>query len=261
MGISVVINTYNAELHLNRILNAVKDFDEILICDMHSTDRTLEIAEQFDCKIIFHEHTGIVEPARNVAIQAASQQWVLVIDADEIVPSQLKDFLYEFIKQENVAQGVRIPMKNYFMGRFMHAAYPSYLLRFFRKDSVDWPPFVHAQPQIKGSVYTVASYRKELAFIHLSNDSVKTYIQKTNLYTEKEVEKRKHKHYSGFSMVGQVFFRFVKQYFIKGGLRDGVPGLCYSALYAFYKFTSMAKVYESQLSESSKDPELNNSVW
>lgn len=258
MGISVVINTYNAEQHLNRVLNAVKDFDEIVICDMHSTDRTLEIAEQYPCKIFFHEHTGIVEPARNAAIQAASQQWILVIDADEIVPSQLKNFLYTYIKQENAPEGLRIPMKNYFMGRFMHAAYPSYLIRFFRKDSVNWPPFVHAQPQIKGKIHTIASNRKELAFVHLSDDSVKTYIQKTNLYTEKEIERRKHKQYSGFSMVGQSFFRFVKQYFLKGGLRDGVPGLCYATLYAFYKFTSMAKVYESQLDEKSKDPELKD---
>ena len=52
MKISVVINTYNAEKHLRTVLDTVKDFDEVVICDMHSTDSTIAIAEQYDCKIV-----------------------------------------------------------------------------------------------------------------------------------------------------------------------------------------------------------------
>ena len=71
--ISVVINTYNAEQHLSRVLGAVKDFDEIVICDMESTDSTLDIARQYGCKIVTFEKKDytIVEPARNFAIQSA----------------------------------------------------------------------------------------------------------------------------------------------------------------------------------------------
>ncbi|MGZ5262160.1 MAG: glycosyltransferase, partial [Kaistella sp.] len=65
MGISAVINTYNADLHLEKVLECVKDFDEILICDMGSTDRTLEIAKKFNCAIVPHEKLTFVEPARN----------------------------------------------------------------------------------------------------------------------------------------------------------------------------------------------------
>ena len=97
MGISVVINTYNADLHLDKVLSAVQDFDEILLCDMNSTDKTIQIAQKHNCRIIYHEHTGIVEPARNKTIQAASQEWVLIIDADEIVTPQLKEYLYQQI--------------------------------------------------------------------------------------------------------------------------------------------------------------------
>lgn len=258
MGISVVINTYNAEKHLERVLAAAKGFDEIVICDMHSTDRTLDIAEKQGCKVIFHERTGIVEPARNAAIQAASHEWVLVIDADEIIPHALRDYLYGQIQLADPPHGIRIPMKNYFMGQFMHAAYPSYLLRFFRKDSVYWAPFIHAQPKVDGRIFTIPSSKKEVAFIHLSNDSVATYIAKTNVYSEKEIEKRKGKKYNSFLIFTQTSFRFFKQYILKGGIRDGVPGLCYAFLYAFYKFSTMAKVYESQLKDDSYDPELRS---
>ena len=137
MKISVVINTYNAEKYLERVLEAVKGFDEILICDMYSTDNTIPIAQKYNCTIIYHENTGYVEPARNYAIQSAKYPWVLVIDADEIVPPALKDFLYKRIQEENCPSGIRIPMKNYFMGRFMHCVYPSYLLRFVKKETYD----------------------------------------------------------------------------------------------------------------------------
>ena len=94
MKISVVINTYNAEKHLEEVLLSVKDFDEIVICDMHSTDSTIEIAKKFNCKVVYHEHTGYAEPARNFAVHQASHPWVLVIDADEAIPRKLREYLY-----------------------------------------------------------------------------------------------------------------------------------------------------------------------
>ena len=99
--ISVVINTYNAELHLQRVLDSVKDFDEVLICDMESTDHTLEIAQKNGCRVVTFPKEGhtIVEPAREFAIHEASYPWVLVIDADELVTPALKDYLYNVIRQ------------------------------------------------------------------------------------------------------------------------------------------------------------------
>lgn len=91
MKISVVIQTYNSEQFLERVLNSVKEFDEIVVCDMYSTDRTIEIARKFDCKIVYHKKTDFCEPARNFAIHSATYDWVLVVDSDEIVPADLKD--------------------------------------------------------------------------------------------------------------------------------------------------------------------------
>lgn len=80
--ISVVINTYNASKYLERSLEAVKDFDEIVICDMESTDDTLDIARKYGCKIVTYPKGNHVsaEPARTFAIQSATSQWVLVVD-------------------------------------------------------------------------------------------------------------------------------------------------------------------------------------
>ena len=84
--ISAVLNTYNAAEHLDEVLDALHGFDEIILVDMHSTDETRAIATRHGARIIDFERCGICEPARNAAIQAASNPWVLIVDADEIVP-------------------------------------------------------------------------------------------------------------------------------------------------------------------------------
>ena len=87
--ISVVINTLNAERLLEKCLLSIQDADEIIICDMYSEDRTIEIAKKFNCKIVYHQKTGIVEPARNWAMDQAAGEWILVLDADENVFEQI----------------------------------------------------------------------------------------------------------------------------------------------------------------------------
>ena len=62
MKISVVINTFNSERFLDACLKSVATFDEIVLCDMHSTDQTCAIAEKYGCRIVYHERTGFVEP-------------------------------------------------------------------------------------------------------------------------------------------------------------------------------------------------------
>lgn len=255
-SISVIINTFNAEKHLERVLEAVKEFDEILICDMHSTDQTIHIAKRYGCTIIFHENVGYVEPARNFAIQSAKHPWVLVLDADEIVPPQLKNFLYKRVSEPDCPSGIRIPMRNYFMGRFMHCVYPSYLLRFVKKEDTYWPATIHSQPQIKGCIEKIPARNKERAFIHLANDSVSVNIRKTNQYTENEIIKRKNKKYPFHSLIMETIFRFFKLYILKGGFRDGKAGLVYCGLNAFYKFVTIAKIWEVKAEKYDIDTNL-----
>ena len=246
--ISVVINTYNAEKFLKRVLDSVKDFDEIVVCDMESTDNTVAIAKEYGCKVVVFPkgNCTIVEPARNFAIQSATMKWVLVLDADELVTPELKEYLYKHISHENAAQGLWIPRKNYFMGRFMHCFYPDYILRFFIKDGAEWPPYIHSVPIIKGLINKIPAKRKELAFIHLANDNLRSRIDKTNLYTENEVEKRKHKNYGMAALIHRPFFRFFKAYILKGGIRDGKAGFICACYEAIYQFIAVTKIIEKK---------------
>lgn len=248
--ISVVINTYNAEEHLERVIDSVKGFDEVLVCDMESTDRTLDIARSHDCRIITFErkHYNIVEPAREYAIHQAKYDWVLVVDADELVTPELKDYLYRRINTSDCPDGLFIPRKNYFMGRFLHCHYPDYILRFIRKDKTHWPPLVHSTPEVDGKVEKIPAHEEQLALIHLANDSVADIVRKTNQYTLNELDRKRHRHYGTLSFLFRPLFRFFKTYILKGGFRDGKPGFIKSVLDGYYQFVFLAKKYEQEQS-------------
>ena len=233
--ISVVINTYNAERDLERVLEAVKDFDEVLICDMESTDNTLDIAKKYGCRIVTFERKtyNIVEPAREFAIHEARFDWVLVVDADEIVTPELKEYLYRRIKEDDCPDGLYIPRKNYFMGRFMRCHYPDHILRFFRKDKTHWPPIIHCTPVVNGH--------------HLANDTVADIVRKANIYSENEVPRRRKKNYGVLALLCRPFYRCFKSYILKQGFRDGMPGFIHAMLEGYYQFVVVAKLLEERL--------------
>lgn len=246
--ISVVINTYNAAKHLDRVLDSVSGFDEVVVCDMESTDGTQEIARRHGCRVVTFAKGGcnIVEPARQFAISQATWPWVLVADADELVPAALREHLYAMVSAEGCPDGLAIPRKNYFMGRFLHSCYPDYVLRFFRKEVTTWPPVIHTSPQVGGRVERLPRGRKDLALEHLADDSVATILRKTDTYSDHELPRRRHKGYGTAALVARPAFRFFKSYVLKGGFRDGRAGLIHAALDAVYQFVVVAKLMEER---------------
>ncbi len=247
-NISVVINTYNAQKYLARVLETAKSFDEIVVCDMESTDDTIVIAQQFGCKIVTFPKGDCksAEPARTFAIQSATSDWVLVVDADELIPEALHDYLYDFIQHPEDIRGLYIPRKNYTMNTFLPSSYPDYQLRFFIREGTEWPPYVHTFPTVQGKVSHLPKSRKDLAFRHL-DDSTHATIVRLNNYTENEVEKKSGKRVTLFKMVFSPLNRFFKLYFLKGGIFYGIPGYVQAMRSAIYKFTVLCKLYEKQI--------------
>lgn len=253
--ISVVINTYNAEKFLVRVLESVKDFDEIVVCDMESTDSTIEISKRYGAKIVVFPRGkyNIVEHARQTAIDAATYDWVLVLDADEVVPATLFSHLYKLINKEGGADAdaYYIPLRNYFLGRFMRCHYPNHILRFFRRDKAYWPPIIHAKPEIKGKVARIPA-KKELSMEHLANDSVQIILEKTNRYTDNELPKKGIHKYGLLSLLYRPFWRFFKLYIMKGAILDGKAGFMKALLEGNYQFALIMKMVEAQILEKNK---------
>ncbi|MFH0702202.1 MAG: glycosyltransferase family 2 protein [bacterium] len=246
-GISAIIHTYNSEKYLEECLQSVSSVDEIIICDMYSTDRTIKIAEKFGCKIIYHENIGFADPARNFAISHAANEWILVVDSDEIIPKELLEYLREMIKRQDCPDVFFIPRKNILLGKFLLSWYPNSILRFFRKDSVSFSPHVHCIPEIYGKIHKINPKQTQLAIIHYNYDSIESFISRMNKYTTLELEKfkiRKTK-FSIILAVLRAFGEFLKRYFLKGGFKDGQHGFIFAVLMAFYKFIALIKLWEA----------------
>lgn len=247
MNISVVINTFNSSRTLANCLESVKMFDEIVICDMYSTDNTLAIAQRFNCKIVMHEQTGYVEPARNFAISQAKNEWVLVLDSDETISAALVDLILNYNPVNNKdTDAYMLPRRNYFMDKFMHCMYPDYQLRFFRKSCIDWPQAIHSIPKVNGSLVKYPSKLDVYIDHKMGEETVNSFIRKMNHYTNLEVSRRYAKNYSGISLFWNCSYRFFRMYILKGAYKDGKAGLIYALLNTFYKFTTIAKVIESK---------------
>lgn len=251
--ISVVINTYNAERHLRPVLDSLKGFDEVVVCDMESTDSTVEIATSYGCKVVTFPKGNytICEPARNFAIQSAAHEWVLVVDADEVVTPELRDYLYARIARGDCPEGLRVLRRNKFMGRFTHSM-SDYQTRFLRKEKVNWPPIIHCRPEVDGVVEKIPTSAKGACFLHLDDAPIASRLTKQNVYSDNEVPKRLHKQYSGFALIYRPVWFFVKHYFKEGGWRDGKRGVIAALMASVYQITLLAKVMERQWEEKEK---------
>lgn len=253
--ISVVINTYNAERDLPRCLAALKGFDEILVCDMESTDSTVAIAQEAGCRVVTFprgEHR-ICEVARDFAIHSAANDWVLVVDADEIVIPELRNYLYDRIASADCPAGLCLPRKNHVYGVFLPFSYPDYQLRFLRKSLTVWPPEVHSRPQVSGEVQNVPKARTELALLHMPHFTEAEQIGKLNTYSDNEARTRsKGKRASIGKLLFSPFFRFFRFYVLKGGFRLGRLGFILACNDAIYKFLILAKLYEAERLEDGK---------
>lgn len=251
--ISVVMHTRNSERHLVEVLESVKEFDEIVICDMYSTDKTIEIAEKYNCKIVYFEPSPlrIPEPARNFAIQSATHPYVLVIDSDEVVTAGLRKYLYNAIEKAKEPIAFLIPIRTLLMGKLLRNT--SYISRFFPKEGSNWAPVIHSSPTTPATWRKVPRHRKDLSIIHLDYDSIQYTLTKYISYINNEAVRREKKPISLFKMMSSTTVRFMKFYIFKLGFLDGRAGYVSARLMSMYKFLTLVRLDEEYEKERNKN--------
>ncbi len=245
--IAVVINTYNAEKHLQEVLQSVSGFDEIVVCDMQSTDRTVVIAKAAGCRVVTFPKGDHVcaEPARTFAIQSATCKWVLVVDADELVTPALRSYLYRQISRPDCPQGLYLPRRNRTMNVLDRGRLHDYQLRFFVREGTVWPPYVHTFPQVNGRTEKLKG-RADVALIHLDENYLTERVEKTNRYTDGELSKKAGKRYGVGALLWRPAWRFFKSYVLDRGFANGLPGFISSVIDGFYQFLWVAKLLEKK---------------
>jgi len=244
--VSCVIHTYNSEKYLKECLSSVKWCDEIVIVDMYSTDKTLEIAKEYGSKIYMHENVGYADPARAFGLSKCSYDWVLALDSDELIPKKLKDRLLQEIAQ-NKFDVFKISFRNFFFGQELLGSGWGYkdqvIARCFKKGFLTYGNEVHNFNKISDNAKIGSIIGKDISIIHFNYDSVNQFIRKLNTYTDNEVNSTKY-NYKG-SPARKIIYHFFREvlgrFIYKKGYKDGWLGLYLSLAMAFYRASAVAK--------------------
>ena len=257
--ISAVIMTLNEEKNIGNALRSVAPWvDEIIVVDMYSDDRTVEIAHSFGAKVFLHEKKRLADPARNFSQEKATGDWIIALDADEIVPPKLSRELLK-IAEDDRADICFVPELNYFCGfPLLHTGWgpdQDRHDRFYRKGSIVYSPNIHGRSRQKeGSRVLSLKYRPGLAIIHFNFLNVSHCVEKLNRYTDIDASQKNQKgqKMGAVDMLIRPLWEFVKRYFRYQGFRDGWPGLYYSFFMSFYRMTQAMKLREIDVAGSAE---------
>src|SRR3989344_7658575 len=248
MHLSAVVNTRNEERNIVRCLQHISPYvDEIVVVDMESSDNTVKLARKFTAKIWQHENTGYVEPARNFAIGKATGEWILLIDADEILPEALGLKLRR-LAQHGVYSYYRIPRKNLLFGKWLsHSGWwPDYQIRLFKQGSVSWNDEIHSVPVTEGVGMDLPAEEKN-ALLHYNYATLEEYLTRLNRYTSQEAKQLVQDDYvfSWKNLVAKPGQEFLTRYFAWEGYKDGLHGLALAMLQAVSFAVVELKVWEN----------------
>lgn len=250
LPVSVVVNTYQAERYLDLVLQAVSGHvAEIVVCDMHSTDRTVEIAKQYGAKLVFHDQLGYADPARQFAVGQSSQPWVFILDADEVVPKTLWPEIAKLVDSGqydviafhwlNVMFGQPMTGAGFGPERDVHP-------RLFKREKVTLHPVVHAylQPDPGATAFTVP-YTPETCIWHFTYLDAADFIARANKYTSLEAE-RDSLQLSPVKAVRKLVRDFAKRMVKQGGSKLGWQGFSIALLMLANDAMKFAKILERQ---------------
>ncbi len=256
-GISVIINTLNEEAHIADCIRSVQALaDEIVVCDMYSDDRTVEIAERLGARVVYHPRLGFADPAHRFAVEHATQEWILSIDADERMMPRLAERLRQ-IAQDGAYDAVDVAILfDYFggfvkQGGFFNATYH----RFFRRQRyLDAYDPIEEQPH--HCFETILKFDRRLTLdksyylLHLAYPTIEKYVHKTlGMYASLEAAKMRERgaRFRLGALLGLPLIEFLRRYVRWRGYREGIRGLILCTLYSGFIFLTWANLWLMEL--------------
>ncbi|MCX6244485.1 MAG: glycosyltransferase family 2 protein [Bacteroidetes bacterium] len=245
--LSVVIITHNEEENILRCLSSVKEIaDEIVVVDSFSTDRTAEICRSQGCNVVSHAFEGYGQQ-KQFAVDQARNNWILSVDADEVVTEDLKLEIRKLLEKDSVSfSGYRIPFSLFYMGRILkHSGTGNeFHLRLFDRTKGRFTVVkVHEGIEVNGPLGTLKG-----RIIHYSYRDLSHHLQKIDTYTTQAAEgyASRGKSFSKIWVVFKFPVSFFVFYIIRLGILDGYPGFLWSFFAAFYGSLKVAKTIEMQ---------------
>lgn len=254
--VSAVIITCNEEKKIEAALRSVRSVaDEIVVVDSFSTDRTTDICRRYTERVLQKGWQGYRQQ-KQFATDAATHDWVLSLDADEAVSPELeRELLMWKQRQEDTYQGYCLARKTFFMGRWIEHTtwYPDWQLRLFRRSCGRWQGGrVHESFQLAG---LAGKFRHHL--YHYTYSNLSEYLSQLEIFSSLAAADYYDRGVRA-TMSRLLFYPpivFLKNYFLKLGFLDGIPGLVVSMLSALSTAIKFLKLWELQRVKA-PDPKL-----
>ncbi len=240
--LSIVVLTHNDESRIVDCLECLRFADELIIVDDKSQDRTVELAKQFTSKVFVRELNKNFSNQRNFALNNVHSQWVLFIDSDELVSNALRDEILTAIGKKDVS-GFNIKRFDYVWGKKMTHGELSQvkLLRLARKDDGKWHGKVHETWRIIGKVEELSQ-----PLLHVPHQNIRQFVSDIDEYSTLRAEELREKK-SSVSFLDILCYpmaKFIQNYVIRQGYKDGIPGILYALMMSFHSFLVRAKLYQ-----------------
>ena len=240
MPLSVAIITRNAAALLERCLASVAFAEEVVVVDSGSTDGTVELAARHGARVVRKEWLGF-GAQKQFAVDAASHEWVLCVDADEWLSPELSEAIVAELKTPR-GFVYAIPRRNRFLGRWLKhgEGYPDWNVRLFHRERARWGgETVHEKIVTRSPVLRL---RGDL--LHDSAETLEKYLDKQNRYTSLQAESLRAagRRANALQLVVSPLLRFIKFYLLRLGFLDGVPGLVHVTIGCMNSFNKYAKL-------------------
>lgn len=241
--VSAVMITFNESRNISRTLSKLQWCDEIVVVDSFSTDDTVAICSSFGCKVFQKSFEGY-GAQKQFALSKAKNDWVLCLDADEVLSDALVDEIIGTLARGPRASGYSIPMNLVFLGReFRHGRESGrHFIRLFNKWSGHFTSaLVHEGIELEGK-----PGRLKNNLLHYSYDSLAQWYEKCNRYTtlaaEEAVKKGKRKTLLA-TLIALPYYFFL-YYIVNGNFLNGREGFYWSIYSTQYHFTKYLKITE-----------------
>ena len=234
--LTVIIPTFNEEAYLEDALFSVKFADEIIVIDSFSEDKTPEIAKKYAPKFLQRKFDNFSNQ-KNFALKEATGDWVLFVDADERVTHSLEAEIKETIQNPKHG-GYKINFPHFYMNRFLYN-HSDDVLRLVKREGATFSGSVHEKLQCEGSIGKLKN-----KMLHFTYKGLNNYITKKEAYAWFQAEQlhEKGKKTNWFHLLFKPNYRFFRSFILKGGFRDGVPGMTVAAVNAYGVFERYVKL-------------------
>jgi glycosyltransferase involved in cell wall biosynthesis len=241
---SAVVTTFNNGATLERCLASVAFADDLMILDSGSTDATLDIARRFGARVAVEPFRGY-SAQKQAAIDRAKHDWVLLLDADEVLSDAARASIENALVAPREA-GFRLPRREQMFWTMQHpwSRINAHLRLFDRRRGRMTTIPVHAAPRVDGPVRTLRAAK----LLHFGEPDIHTKVDKINAYStglaSYKMERRPA--FVGLRMIVYPPLFFLRQYLLKRYFLNGWAGFISSATGAFYVFLKYAKVCEAR---------------